>query len=100
MTQQSIQKPAKRRSSIMIILKIARPLMKQIKGQATRKEDEAFIQTLKAVGMTEESIPRMLTLIDGMHKARKKREVDYKSDKIFVVGIAALNLCTGPKNLD
>jgi len=92
MTQQLKQRPAKRRFPPMILLKVTAPLWKQIKGKTTQKEDEAFIQTLRAVGMTEENIPKMLTLIDGMHKARKKREVDYKSDKIFVAGIAALNL--------
>jgi hypothetical protein len=66
--------------------------MRQIKRQPTQHEVEAFIQTMKAVGVTEDKIPGVLTLIDGMRKASKNRKENYRSDKIFVAGIAALNL--------
>lgn len=66
--------------------------MKQIKDKATQEDNEAFAQTLKSIGMAEENIPRVMTLIDGMRKARKNRNENYRSDKIFVAGMAALNL--------
>jgi hypothetical protein len=87
------QEPAKRWSSLIITLKIARPLSRQLnKAHTTQQEDEEFIQTLKRVGVPEDAIPRLLTLIDGARKARQNRIVSYRSDTIFVAGIAALNL--------
>src|SRR5258708_14943499 len=92
MNQQSKQTHSPQTSFLTIEMKVCFAMWKQIKGKATQEDNESFIRALKEVGMPEEKIPELQALIDSFRKANDDRKENYRSDKIFVLGISALNL--------
>ncbi|GLV61154.1 hypothetical protein KDH_79700 [Dictyobacter sp. S3.2.2.5] len=81
-----------RRSFFYVVRRLPFPLLRQLRGKTTPEDDEAFIQILKDLGASDETIPKIQAIIQDGRTVGHNRKESYRSDVIYVGGIAVLDL--------